>query len=61
LKNRDTVAVETPAAAATSLIVALLWLARARSARRARECLTFERLGAGISLQSKTIRRIVRC
>src|SRR5579863_1672187 len=48
LKNRDTVAVETPAAAATSLIVALLRLGRGRSARRERECLILGRFGAGI-------------
>ena len=48
LKNRETVAVETPAAAATSLMVALLGLGRDRCVRRERGCLAFERLGAGI-------------
>jgi hypothetical protein len=61
LKNRDTVAVETPAAAATSLMVALLGGGRERGGRRVRGCLDFERLEAGIALQCKAIGRAVRC
>jgi hypothetical protein len=49
LKNRDTVAVETPAAAATSLMVTLVCGGRGRSLRRERGCLIFERLEAGMS------------
>jgi hypothetical protein len=49
LKNRDTVAVDTPAAAATSLMVTLLAGGRERSLRRERGCLVFERLDVDIS------------
>jgi hypothetical protein len=49
LKNLDTVAVDTPAAAATSLMVTLLGLGRGRSWRRERGILVFERLDTGIS------------
>jgi hypothetical protein len=48
LKNRDTVAVDTPAAAATSLIVALLGGACGRCVRRERGFWLFKRLGAAI-------------
>jgi hypothetical protein len=49
LKNRDTVAVDTPAATATSLMVALVGGGRGRSFRRERGDLVLERLGAAIS------------
>ena len=50
LKNRDTVAVETPAAAATSLIVSYSAAdAGALCAAGKRECLDFERLEADIA------------
>src|ERR1700729_2331117 len=49
LKNRDTVAVDTPAAAATSSMVTLLGGGRGRALRRERGLLAFARLDTGIS------------
>jgi len=60
LKNRETVAVETPAAAATSLMVTLVGGGRGRSLRRARGYLVFERFDVGI-LQSSVRRSAGSC